>query len=96
MNWPDVTWDWSGGTPAPCHELRVLVLAALAKNVLDLRDQVSRDVFCADCKPGRLCADHGDHAEDLAVARQMEAAYMRVRGIGSDGAMLELLGGLTP
>ena len=94
MSWSDVTWDWSSGNPVPRHELRVLVLAALAEGILSRRDQVSRDVFCADCKPGRLCADHACHEGELAVASEMEAAYMRVRGIGSDGAMLEILGGL--
>jgi hypothetical protein len=49
--------------------------------------------FCADCGPGgRLCPDH---AEDQAAAGVYEAAYMRVAGIGSDGGVLALTGGLT-
>jgi hypothetical protein len=91
MSWSDVTWDWPAGNPVPVpdHPLRVLVLAALAEGILTRRD---RPGSCADCGPGALCADH---ANDLAVAGQMEACYMRVRGIGSDGAMLELTGGLA-
>jgi len=92
MSWSDMTWDWSGGQPVPepVSRLRELVLGALAEGVLTRRDRVSRAVFCADCGD-EPCADHRG---DLTVASEMEAAYMRVRGIGSDGAMLELLGGL--
>lgn len=90
MSWPDLWTGWQGEpVPAPVQPLQVLVLAALAEAVLNRRDMPEH---CADCPDGGLCEAH---AERLAIACQMEAAYMRVRGIGGDGAMLEILGGLT-
>jgi hypothetical protein len=89
VNWSDLMAEWQGDPAAvPARPLRDLVLAALAEAVVTRR---AGPVFCADCHPAALCADH---REDLARARDYEAAYMRVMGIGSDGAMLEILGGL--
>jgi hypothetical protein len=76
------------GTP-PATGLRQAVLGALAEAFITRRAAMG---FCGDCRPGRLCPDH---AEDQAAAGLYEAAYMRIRGIGSDGAMLELTGGLA-
>lgn len=90
MSWSDLMHDWGGeGAPVPARPLRELVLGALAEAVVTRR---AGPLFCADCRPGRFCADH---AEDLARAREYEGAYMRVMRIGSDGAVLEILGGLT-
>src|SRR5262249_54569309 len=86
-----VSWTelWPSGPPAPPGlPLRDLILGALAEAFLTRRECAGR---CADCTPRRLCADH---AEDLEVAVAYEAAYMRVRGIGSDGAITALTGGL--
>ena len=91
MSWPDFLTPWDAG-PAPAPPLQVLVLAALTETARTLRDQVSAAVFCAGCDGGRLCPDHKGNLE---LASQYEAAYMRIRGIGSDGAMLTLIGGLT-
>ena len=91
MSWPDLWTGWQGEPrPIPVQPLRVLVLGALAMAALSCRDMPAH---CADCPDGGLC---DGHAKRLAIACQYEAAYMRVRGIGSDGAMLEILGGLTP
>jgi hypothetical protein len=74
----------------PAPPLRDIILGALAEAFLTRRAGMS---FCADCGPGgRLCPDH---AEDQAAAGVYEAAYMRVAGIGSDGGVLALTGGLT-
>ena len=90
MSWSDLL-AWQGEpVPAPVQPLRDLVLGALAEAVLVRRVGAG---YCGDCRPAALCEDH---AEDLAVACQYEAAFMRVLGIGGDGAMLEILGGLTP
>jgi hypothetical protein len=75
----------------PALGLRELTLSALASAILTLREGPG---YCADCQPGRPCADHADHWKSLDLADRMEAAYMRIRGIGSDGAMLTLTGGL--
>ena len=55
VSWPDMMTPWA---PAPADPLRVTILAALADRALTLRDGVSRAVFCADCEPDRICADH--------------------------------------
>lgn len=90
MSWSDLMSAWHAEpAPAPGRPLRELVLGALAEAVLTRRAGLA---FCADCQPGALCPDHRD---DLAAAREYEAAYMRVRRIGGDGALLELTGGLT-
>ena len=91
--WP----DWAEFRPPPPAApprtpLRDIVLAALAEAFLTRRDTVFRLTSCTGCAPGRLCADH---AEDLAAARVYEAAYARIAGYGSDGALLHALGGLT-
>lgn len=81
---------WQGESPpGPRPSLRELILGALAGTAIGLRECAG---FCADCQPRRPCPDH---AGDLALASAYEAAYMRLRGIGSDGAMLALTGGLT-
>ena len=76
------------GKPAALT-LRETVLGAIAEAVL-ARRYGHQD--CADCRPGQDCADR---AADLAIADAYEAAFMRILGIGSDGAMLTLTGGLT-
>jgi hypothetical protein len=90
-SWSDLTRDWHG-EPAPSLRctLRELVLGAMAETILALRDGPGH---CRDCRPGSQCADHRD---DLTRATAYEGAYMRIRRVGSDGAMLEILGGLTP
>ena len=90
MSWSDAEAAWEGEPqPVTTTPLRDRVLCALAEAIITRR---AGPVFCEDCKPAVLCADH---REDLAVARDYEAAYMRIRRLGSDGATLELLGGLT-
>ena len=90
MSWSDLDAAWEGEpVPVTTTPLRDLVLCALAEAIVTRR---AGPVFCEDCRPGVLCADH---REDLAVAREYEAAYMRIGRVGSDGAALELLGGLT-
>ena len=60
---------WAGeDTPDP---LRITILGALAYTALAYRDTGD----CAECQPGRECADH---ASDLAAAAAYEAAYMQV------------------
>ena len=86
MSFPDFLTPWAGA-PATAPPLQVLVLGALAEAFINRRNAIG---FCADCTP--MCPDH---AQDLADAAAYEAAYMRIRGIGSDGAMLTILGGLT-
>jgi hypothetical protein len=91
--WPDWAEFRPPPPPAPARTpLRDIVLAALAEAFLTRRDTVFRLTSCTGCAPGRLCADH---AEDLAAARVYEAAYARIAGYGSDGALLHALGGLT-
>jgi hypothetical protein len=79
----------SGPCLPPAPPLRHLILGALAEAFVTRRNMIG---YCADCDPGRPCPDH---AQDLDDADAYEAAYMRIRGIGSDGAMLTLTGGLT-
>ena len=86
MSWSELGTT-GPGTPLGLS-IREIVLGVLADHVLTLREAAG----CADCKPGQVC---DDHAEDAAFADAIEAAYMRLRGIGSDGAVLRLLGGLT-
>lgn len=88
VNWAPIT------IPERCTvdlDTRHLVLGALAEAVLTRRGAAA---FCTHCyaNPSGLCLNH---AEDLDIANAYEAAYMRVLGAGSDGAMLTLLGGLT-
>jgi hypothetical protein len=78
----------SGPGLPPALGIRELTLSALASAALTLREGPG---YCADCKPGRPC---DDQRKSLDLASQYEAAYMRIRGIGSDGAMLTLTGGL--
>jgi hypothetical protein len=80
----------SGPGKPPALGLRERVLCALAEAYVTRRVAIGN---CYDCTVlGRMCADH---AEDAALADAYEADYMRIRGIGSDGAMLTLIGGLT-
>ncbi len=79
---------WAAG-PVAALPLRELTLSALASAALALREG---EGFCGDCAPGRPCPDR---RKDLSLAGAYEAAYMRIRGIGSDGAMLTLTGGLA-
>ena len=88
MSWPDFMTPWMAG-PAPAPPLQILVLAAIAQVKDALREGPGH---CDDCEHAQLCADHQGNLE---LASQYEAAYMRIRGIGSDGAMLTLIGGLA-
>lgn len=88
MSWTDSLTPWAA-EPAPAPPLQILVLAALSQVKDTLREAAGH---CADCERGQACADHEG---SLELAGQYEAAYMRIRGIGSDGAMLTLTGGLT-
>jgi len=87
---------WHEFTPPPPQAalgpLRDIVLAALAEAFLTRRETVFRLTSCDGCRPGALCAGH---AEDVAAARVYEAAYARIAGYGSDGALLAALGGLA-
>ena len=78
--------------PSAALPLRDLILGALAEAVLLRRYSTG---FCKDCERAAdgLCQEHRD---DSALADDYEAAYMRVRGIGSDGAALALARGLVP
>jgi hypothetical protein len=88
MSWSELLPSGTGTPPA--LPLRHLILAALAEAAITRREG---EGFCGDCAPGRPCPDR---RKDLSLATQYEAAYMRVRGIGSDGATLTLTGGLVP
>ena len=91
--WPDRTEFRPPPPPAPAlGPLRDIVLAALAEAFLTRRETVFRLTSCDGCRPGALCAGH---AEDVAAARVYEAAYARIAGYGSDGALLAVLGGLA-
>ena len=94
MSWSDFMAHWNAEpAAATTTPVRDLALGALAEAIVTRRVGLAfLAEECADCTPGRLCADH---REDLAAAREYEAAYMRVARIGSDGAFLEMTGGLT-
>jgi hypothetical protein len=87
VSWPELLPSGPGKPPA--LTLRETVLGGLAEAVLTRRHG-HHD--CNDCQPGQDCAGR---TADLAIAAAYEAAFMRIRGIGSDGAMLTLTGGLT-
>jgi hypothetical protein len=88
VSWPELLPSGPGKPDG--LGLRERVLCAIAEGIVTRRVAIGN---CYDClRDGRMCADH---AEDAALADAYEADYMRIRGIGSDGAMLTLIGGLT-